>query len=270
MALVDGLRLYMGIHILLTKFRKDFGLLRQSLTSFSAKVLKIPFPSRTGTNGAGKSPTRARETYAHELEAWLNILLSDESFCTHPSLISLMRPASVAKQVNVSQQVGTKFMGAFKSAGNVFVNGLDIVGNLLEGQSTTPLSSPLPPAKDELPMAGLVKVSTGSSQSSADITSLWAENPRRPSTGGIMLEMPGLEKEATFPIVKVSGDKSDRETDCGVAIPSRGSSLIPELEEATSRPESPVSTFDVELTSTELEIILECTFGAIEEVLLSN
>jgi hypothetical protein len=169
-----------------------------------------------------------------------------------------MRPASVAKATPASKQVGDVLKSTWKSAGSIFINGLDTVGTMLEGQGS-PSTSPFPSAK-----AGR--------SSSVDASSLWEKEAsdtegrmRSKTSDGIKVEIPSeglllLEKEETSPIESIKEMAGERETGCGVAIPLRESSLKQEAEEASH------SSFDVQLSSTELEIILECCFGAIEEV----
>jgi len=97
----------------------DFLTLHEELKRMFPKVTKIPFPVRARLGGV--LPGAQMKKLAGELEAYLNLLLTDRVLCECKSMQDFMKPENVGavRSKTVGEEVGDKVVGLVKGVGGV-------------------------------------------------------------------------------------------------------------------------------------------------------
>ncbi|KAJ3024038.1 sorting nexin 13 [Thoreauomyces humboldtii] len=263
---------------MITKSYADLIHLYESLDALFPKIKKSGFPSRSRVVGS-----KARDELTLDLERWLNILVPDVELCASPPLQEFMRPENVQTQDLIAKrQMQTKVLGSLRSAGTLLKKGVAtpmraanfVAGEVTQavsgvaqgvaqgvkkattingGSITRPSSIPPPERKsleshrdiNILPRASSLKDLSFSDGELHDFEASIPTSVERSPTRSNQSEA----SEAPVPAIppRLTTTKQDH---LGEDLPKHGSG------NATSSP----------LSDADLEIVLECLFGAIEEV----
>ena len=217
----------------------DFQVLNDKLSVLFPKVLKISFPKNHAIETKSK-----RDKLVLELQHYLNVLLSDESITRSDILIDFLAP--INGDTEPVSNIQNRMFGAIKSYGNVLNKGsrgvLDIASGVVggAGQGVVGIANGIAGIFDVLEKNSFeIDVSEHKTESSLDQkTDLKLDTK--------LDAKQETQKQDSKP---QTANSATPETDTSppISIPNRNSSL----EEF--------------ITRQELEIILECIFGAIEE-----
>ncbi|KAJ3055545.1 sorting nexin 13 [Rhizophlyctis rosea] len=261
---------------LLTKTYADFHSLFTALRTAHPKSRRIEFPLKVSKGVKG------REALAADMERWLNVVVGDEELRGDEGVKNFMKPENILKEgllglagvqgVKGQQEVQRKVFGALRSAGSVLKRVATSAGN-------TPIRA-----------AGLVASGV------TGVANAGGASLRKRASRDVVRRLDGGDGEVSSREASVGrGGRADED----FSVPHRGSSLdadqstgaadtsIDSIDSPSSAPAKPPSgskfpartssmspapsshpaaPSTIVLTDAELEIILECAFGFIDEV----
>ncbi|KAI9094978.1 PXA domain-containing protein [Phlyctochytrium arcticum] len=249
----------------------DFLALHDQLLESFEQTRASNFPVKTRINGA-----KARETLGQDLERWLNQLLPESGINEFPAMQEFLKPENLRLQEVSAPSVatGAKMLGSLRTAGSLLrkvavvtpmraanfvateVNAA--VTGVAQGMKKGDLSSP----KITRKVPTSVSVSSSLAGQSGDIDSLLV-----PARGSSLDDLPAaiLDK----PIEGANGRPSEQsETpeprDVGDVL-ADSTSRSPASTLTSSRFEGELDEKNPALSDSELELVLDCVFGVIEE-----
>ncbi|KAJ3152124.1 hypothetical protein HDU86_005969 [Geranomyces michiganensis] len=258
--------------------------LNDALEAAHPKVRKSGFPAPRGGSRSGTQQRARAAALPGELERWLNIAVTDEELRATPAMLDFMRPENFAQQLDIAQQtqIQNKVFGSLKSAGTLL--------------RKVAVAAPVRAATMIAGEVGAAAKAAGDGLRKATISGTNAVGAAAAGAVGGVSRTPSLKKASgdqvrflprassldelagnlpppTPPRRTGSPDKTnpsvESQPDAAPSPPRPAPPILPTLATRLDRVVNngaPTSAGPSPLSDADLETVLECIFGTIEEI----
>ncbi|KAJ3146229.1 hypothetical protein HDU89_006370 [Geranomyces variabilis] len=259
--------------------------LNEALEATHPKVRKSGFPApRAGSRGGAQQRARAA-ALPGELERWLNIAVTDEELRATPAMLDFMRPENFAQQVDTAQQtqIQNKVFGSLKSAGTLLrkvavaapVRAATMIAGEVgaaakaagDGLRKATISGTSAVSAAAAGAVGGVSRTPSIKRTSGDEVTILPRASSLDELAGVDLPPPTPPRRAASP--EKTLPTGEPQPDAGATRSRPGQPTLPNLATRLDRVVSsaaPKSAIPSPLSDADLETVLECIFGTIEEI----